>query len=202
MILTISAAMLGAVGAGSSEEAQPSPGFIICPGDRRCPPGLAPPAPLCPPGAVSEANGVCVAAAVPSPAWTLCPDGLRVLQGHPCPLVLPPPQVVYFGWDAADLSDAARSTLNQFVESYRRGGVRSVVVGGHSDRSGTNEYNVGLSHRRARAVQDYLIAMGIPAGSVRVEAYGESRPAVETEDGLREPQNRRVEILTSPDSGW
>ncbi len=75
------------------------------------------------------------------------------------------------------------------------------MLGGHADRSGSADYNVGLSQRRADAVKAYLGGRGVPDGAMSTEAFGESRPLVETADGVREPQNRRVEITFGPGSG-
>ncbi|MGQ0661750.1 OmpA family protein, partial [Sphingosinicella sp.] len=61
---------------------------------------------------------------------------------------------------------------------------------------------VDLSQRRANNVATYLEGRGVPRASISTEAFGESRPLVETADGVREPQNRRVEITMGPGSGW
>ena len=79
---------------------------------------------------------------------------------------------------------------------------RPVTLAGHADRSGSDAYNVGLSQRRANNVRSYLAGRGVPDGSITTEAFGESRPLVDTADGVREPQNRRVEITFGPGSGW
>jgi outer membrane protein OmpA-like peptidoglycan-associated protein len=76
------------------------------------------------------------------------------------------------------------------------------VLAGHADRSGPADYNVGLSQRRANNVRSYLAGHGIPDGVMTTQAFGESRPLVETADGVREPQNRRVEVTFGPGSGW
>jgi outer membrane protein OmpA-like peptidoglycan-associated protein len=75
------------------------------------------------------------------------------------------------------------------------------MLAGHADKSGSAQYNVGLSQRRADAVRSYLEGRGVPGGAIASEAFGESRPLVETADGVREPQNRRVEITFGPGSG-
>ena len=64
-----------------------------------------------------------------------------------------------------------------------------------ADRSGTPQYNQRLSQRRAEAVASELVARGVNRGEIGVSAFGESRPLVQTADGVREPQNRRVEIV-------
>ena len=134
--------------------------------------------------------------------YTDCPDGSRVVQGTPCPAIVIPPAIVFFDWDRDDLTNEARNTLNGVAENYRRGGQTQVVLAGHADRSGSDAYNQGLSQRRANRVRDYLITQGVPGGSMTTQAFGEERPRVETADGVREPDNRRVEITFGPGSGW
>jgi len=75
------------------------------------------------------------------------------------------------------------------------------MLAGHADRSGSTSYNVGLSQRRADAVRSYLSARGVPDTRISSEAFGESQPRVPTADGVRELQNRRVEISYGPGSG-
>ena len=65
---------------------------------------------------------------------------------------------------------------------------------GHADRSGSDAYNIGLSEERAAAVAEAMVSAGIPANLITSSAEGESNPRVATDDGVREPQNRRVEI--------
>jgi outer membrane protein OmpA-like peptidoglycan-associated protein len=75
------------------------------------------------------------------------------------------------------------------------------MLSGNADKSGSADYNVGLSQRRADAVRSYLSGRGVPDTAVSTEANGESRPLVETADGVREPQNRNVQITFGPGSG-
>ncbi|MBX6747532.1 MAG: OmpA family protein, partial [Acetobacteraceae bacterium] len=70
-----------------------------------------------------------------------------------------------------------------------------IEVAGHADRSGTPQYNMRLSRRRAETVAAELVRHGISRNEITIEAFGESRPLVPTADGVREPQNRRVEIV-------
>lgn len=157
---------------------------------------------VCPPGTrLNPATDTCEAIPV-EPRYRDCPDGTRVLESQQCPAVTIAPAIVYFGWDEDTLTDRARDTLNGVAENYRRGGQTQVVLAGHADRSGSAGYNVGLSQRRANRVRDYLVSLGIPASAMTTQAFGETRPAVETADGVREPDNRRVEITFGPGSGW
>jgi outer membrane protein OmpA-like peptidoglycan-associated protein len=70
---------------------------------------------------------------------------------------------------------------------------------GHADRVGSAGFNLLLSRRRAESVRDYLAARGVPYGQIDIEAAGETRSLIETEDGVAEPQNRYVELLEIPD---
>ena len=72
---------------------------------------------------------------------------------------------------------------------------------GHADRSGSAQYNIGLSERRNASTRAYLTARGIPDGNITSQGFGESQPRVPTADGVRELQNRRVEITYGPGSG-
>ena len=103
--------------------------------------------------------------------------------------------VVYFAWDRSNISSQSAAVINQAINQARECGVASVSIDGHADRSGSASYNVGLSERRARAVRDEMVRLGVPASAISLEAFGESRPAVQTPDGVREPLNRRAEVL-------
>ncbi|WP_347230272.1 OmpA family protein [Erythrobacter sp. SG61-1L] len=76
-----------------------------------------------------------------------------------------------------------------------------IMLAGYADRSGSDAYNVGLSERRNQAVRSYLVGHGIPGGAISTHAFGEGNPRVPTADGVRELQNRRVEITYGPGSG-
>jgi outer membrane protein OmpA-like peptidoglycan-associated protein len=103
--------------------------------------------------------------------------------------------VVYFEWDRANLTDQARQVVNNAVNNARNCGVGSVQIDGHTDTSGSATYNQGLSERRARAVRDEMVRLGVPTGSISLNAFGQTRLAVQTRDGVREPLNRRAEVV-------
>ena len=109
---------------------------------------------------------------------------------------------MFFDWDRADITPQAAAILDNAAQAYQTTGQARVVLAGHADRSGPADYNVGLSQRRADNVRQYLSGRGVPETAMTTEAFGESRPLVETADGVREPQNRRVEITFGPGSGW
>jgi outer membrane protein OmpA-like peptidoglycan-associated protein len=103
--------------------------------------------------------------------------------------------LVFFAWDQADLTPVTQAVLNQVVADYNRGAPSRVVIAGHADRSGTDAYNAELSEQRARNVARALVARGVPQAALDVQWFGESQPRIATPDGVREPQNRRVEIV-------
>jgi OmpA-OmpF porin, OOP family len=113
----------------------------------------------------------------------------------------PGPFIVFFEWDKSDITPEASSILDNAVTQYQSCGNAQVMLAGHADRSGAATYNVGLSQRRADSVKAYLTSKAIPEGVISTEAFGESRPRVETADGVREVQNRRVEVTYGPGSG-
>jgi OOP family OmpA-OmpF porin len=134
--------------------------------------------------------------------------GLRyaLFQPPPPPPPVATPQVapapapartylVFFDWDRADLTSRAREIIGEAANNARRVQSTRIEVAGHADRSGTPQYNQRLSQRRAEAVANELVSRGIGRNEISVSAYGESRPLVPTADGVREPQNRRVEIV-------
>jgi OmpA-OmpF porin, OOP family len=103
--------------------------------------------------------------------------------------------LVFFAWDQATLTPVALTVLDQVEADYLVGRPVRIVIAGHADRSGPEAYNQGLSEGRARSVAQALGQRGIPTATMQVEAYGESQPRVPTADGVREPQNRRVEVI-------
>lgn len=114
----------------------------------------------------------------------------------------PGPYIVYFDWDSANLTPEAIALLDRAVFQYFTGCDGAYIyIAGHKDRAGSAAYNVGLSQRMANSVQSYLQGQGLPSGNMVTEAFGESRPAVVTADGVREPQNRRVEVTFGPGAG-
>jgi OOP family OmpA-OmpF porin len=124
-----------------------------------------------------------------------------VVVAPPAPVCSPGPFIVFFEWDRSDITPEAASILDNAVTQYQSCGNAQVMLAGHADRSGAASYNVGLSQRRADAVRSYMSSHGIQDGVISTQAFGESRPRVETADGVREVQNRRVEVTYGPGSG-
>ena len=102
--------------------------------------------------------------------------------------------VVYFELDKANLSSNAQDIIAQAADEALGHEISSVKVEGHTDTSGTSAHNQELSERRAANVRGALESQGVPGSLINVDAYGESRPATTTGDGVREPLNRRSEV--------
>lgn len=112
----------------------------------------------------------------------------------PEPMMAPASFVVFFGFDDASISGDAAQVLdlvNSKFDDYKDG---QIMLVGHADTAGAADYNEHLSLKRANNVRSALIEMGIPASRIGVEAKGEVEPLEVTGNGVRNPQNRRVEI--------
>ncbi len=118
-------------------------------------------------------------------------------QAAPPPPPPPPPTsfMVFFDWDRSNLSSQAMTTIQQAAAAYKSRGSARVTATGHTDTSGSPSYNMALSLRRANAVKDALVQQGVPPTNISVVGRGEETPLVATGDNVREPQNRRVEIV-------
>jgi outer membrane protein OmpA-like peptidoglycan-associated protein len=119
----------------------------------------------------------------------------------PAPVCNSGPYIVFFDWDKSNLRPDAASVLDNAVAQYSNCGTAKVMLAGHADKSGSATYNVGLSQRRNATVRSYLESKGVAGGAIATEAFGETAPLVQTADGEREPQNRRVEVTYGPGSG-
>lgn len=101
---------------------------------------------------------------------------------------------LFFDFNDARLGADAAKTAAAIAKEVRLAGYPKIRVAGYTDLSGSDSYNVKLSQRRAEAVKRALVAAGVPADRILVEALGKTSPHVATADGVREPQNRRVEV--------
>lgn len=109
------------------------------------------------------------------------------------------PYIVYFDWDGSNLSPEAIPILENAASAYLSACQGAIIkIAGHTDRSGSADYNIGLSERRANSAESYLEEQRLRSGTMRIEAFGESQNRVPTKDGVRNPQNRRVEITFEP----
>ena len=103
--------------------------------------------------------------------------------------------MVFFDWDKATLTDRAQAIIKEAADNSTRVQYTRIEVNGYTDTSGTPQYNQGLSIRRAQAVAGELVRDGVPQSSIGIQGFGETHLLVPTGAGVREPQNRRVEII-------
>lgn len=102
---------------------------------------------------------------------------------------------VYFDLDDSTILDAARSRLQQNADWMKRWTSTQVTVEGHCDSRGTSEYNLALGTRRATAVKDYLVSLGVPANRITVVTKGKEQPVCTDENEACWQQNRRGHFI-------
>jgi OOP family OmpA-OmpF porin len=118
----------------------------------------------------------------------------------PSPVAAPAPAparsyLVFFDWDKADLTDRAKAIVKEAADNSTRVQVTRIEVNGYTDTSGKPSYNQALSVRRAQAVAGELVHDGVPQNVIDIQGFGQTHLLVATGPGVREPQNRRVEII-------
>jgi OOP family OmpA-OmpF porin len=118
----------------------------------------------------------------------------------PTPVAAPAPAparsyLVFFDWDKATLTDRAQQIVKEAADNSTRVQYTRIEVNGYTDTSGSASYNQSLSVRRAQAVAAELVRDGVSKDSIGIQGFGETHLLVATGPGVREPQNRRVEII-------
>lgn len=118
----------------------------------------------------------------------------------PAPVAAPAPAparsyLVFFDWDKATLTGRARQIIHEAAENSTHVQYTQIEVNGYTDTSGSAKYNMGLSIRRANAVAGELVRDGVPKTAIAIHGFGETHLLVPTGPNVREPQNRRVEII-------
>jgi peptidoglycan-associated lipoprotein len=102
---------------------------------------------------------------------------------------------VFFDYDSADLSDAARAALQANAGWLKRWGATKATVEGHADTRGTNEYNLALGERRAAAVRDYLAGLGLSGDRIAIVSKGEEQQICTEEAESCWSKNRRGHFI-------
>ncbi len=98
---------------------------------------------------------------------------------------------VFFGYDRTDIDAEGRATLDRQAQWLQRYPNLTITIEGHADERGTREYNLALGDRRATAVKNYLVAVGVSATRITTISYGKERPAVLGSNPAGWAQNRR-----------
>lgn len=133
-------------------------------------------------------RSVIVLAALSTASWA------QVADGDVQEAAAPGPFIVFFDWDGRSIARDDGDILAEVLEAYRANPQYRLSLVGHSDRSGPAGHNRVLARGRAVTVRDYLVEQGIPSSAMSVSSAGEDRPLIATADGVREAQNRRVEV--------
>ena len=126
------------------------------------------------------------------------PEPKKAEPAPPPPPMKPETFLVLFAFDSDKLTAASETVLDNVMKAAKKMGAKDFAVTGHADRAGLEEYNLGLSLRRANSVLEGLSARGANADNISVAGRGEAEPTVATADGVPEPANRRVEIIVLP----
>ena len=104
-------------------------------------------------------------------------------------------RIIYFEYDSSDIRSESRPVIEANARALT-GNRRTVTqLEGHTDERGSREYNIALGERRANAVRQVMIAMGVSPQQIRIVSYGEERPAAAGQDEQSYALNRRVEIV-------
>jgi OmpA-OmpF porin, OOP family len=135
-------------------------------------------------------------------AFSVAPPPAPVAPAAPAPVAAPAPQparsyLVFFDWNRATLTDRARQIIRLAADASTRVQYTQIRVNGYTDTSGSARYNQALSVRRAEAVAAELVRLGVPRSAIAIRGFGETHLLVPTGPGVREAQNRRVEIIIS-----
>ena len=117
------------------------------------------------------------------------------MTSPPPPAPAPPPYLVFFDWNSAVVGPSGKEVIKVAADAFRAGAPVTVQVTGFTDTSGSADYNQRLSVRRANAVAAVMVQDGVPQNVLMVTGRGQNDLRVPTADGVREAQNRRVEIV-------
>ena len=123
--------------------------------------------------------------------------GSGIVSGSQEDLIVNVGDRVFFGYDSSDLDSDALELLQDQVAWLKQHSNVSVIVEGHCDERGTREYNLALGEKRAQAVKNYLISLGINSSRVSTISYGKERPAVIGSHEGAWSQNRRSVTLVN-----
>src|SRR5713101_3187082 len=148
-------------------------------------------------GAVAPAPAAPMAAPAPAPAPPPAP------APAPAPMVKPSEfapnpnlKTIYFDFDKYDIRPNDAKTLDANAAWLKTNANNLILIEGHCDERGTNEYNLALGEKRAKAAMNYLVAQGIQANRITIISYGKERPVCTEKTEACWAQNRRDNFLT------
>ncbi len=152
-------------------------------------PTASAPAPAPSPSASSGAAAAAPAAAAPAPAPRPSPKEFMAVAAL---------KEVYFDFDKYDIRPEDAKTLDANASWLKSNSDNLVLIEGHCDERGTNEYNLALGERRAKATMNYLVSQGIQANRITIISYGEERPVCTEKTEACWAKNRRAAFLVKP----
>jgi peptidoglycan-associated lipoprotein len=106
---------------------------------------------------------------------------------------------IYFDFDKATIRPDAAQTLQASADWLKSNNKSAVLVEGHCDERGTNEYNIVLGDRRAKATRDFLVSQGVAASRITTISYGEERPTCSEHSEQCWSKNRRAHLVMKPE---
>jgi outer membrane protein OmpA-like peptidoglycan-associated protein len=120
---------------------------------------------------------------------SLFADSFKALPLEPVSFLL------YFLSNSTELTAESKADIPEVLSLFNKREFYEISIIGHTDTTGTDEYNMGLSFARAKAVRDILLSLGIRSDQLELRYHGKRDPLVPTGDNVIEPRNRRVEII-------
>lgn len=108
---------------------------------------------------------------------------------------------IYFDYDEYEINAAAKAVLEKISTWMLTNRASKISIEGHCDERGTNEYNLALGDRRAKAARDVLIALGVPSGRIEMISYGEEKPVCSEKTDDCYAKNRRVHFVFLKEAG-
>jgi peptidoglycan-associated lipoprotein len=104
---------------------------------------------------------------------------------------------IYFNFDSYEIHSDSVPVLESVASWMRKNRNNKIIIEGHCDERGTNEYNLALGDKRASAVKDYLVISGITSNRITTVSYGEERPTCQVKDETCYQKNRRADVVLS-----
>lgn len=105
---------------------------------------------------------------------------------------------ILFPTNSSYLTDQAKEDIKGLVDEIKKQGPVKIVIEGHTDKTGTPEYNKWLSDKRAVSVKNLAVSLGLPAESIQTKGYGDTKPVADNKTPEGRAKNRRVELLITP----
>jgi peptidoglycan-associated lipoprotein len=151
-------------------------------------------------GAAAQAPGRAAQQPSGGPAATAAP-GTPTPAARPAPkefTAIPELKAIYFDFDRYDIRPGDARVLDTNAQWLKSNANQLVLIEGHCDERGTNEYNLALGERRAKSTMNYLVSQGVQASRITIISYGEERPVCTQKNEECWSKNRRAQFLVKP----